>query len=666
MFRLIFFFYTVYCSFPFYQDAEHRCRRRTGHFLLEWKLYDRISRIIQVQMFTWGGILSRVAQFLLKPLFSPFLITIGVFIVFLYYMTAYISWHFALGSFVIFTFFSVGYLFLAWILKIIFRRIVGSVSLKLSAFFITTAILPLLMVLVLTATYLLFLVGVTESYVFTRVVRYAYHQRTGSHGTDIRFRTHGGKVFFEPEKGKRIELDKKFFDNVRELTGTDYTAAVIQVSGLVNLNGEPVEEKGKENKSIGSGTAHFTMPIYSSIPGDSGEGNGVHQDFRFSWPYLTYPVIFPLEKELNAHVLVFMIRVDLERFASNLFSGKNSFSFVNRRILMFLLALSLAFAFFQFYLLLKGMFFAVSMSTATRYLLRGVGEIRKGNFDARIPKLSDRNLGQVGVAVNEMAANMQQLFREKMAGEQMAKELEVARRIQSSVLLQGIFGEEMYRIAVHSRASRVVGGDYCNFYKKESGLEILAGDVSGKGLGAAMYVSEVDGLFYGLAARHESPEVIVEGLHQFFLDRGGGSNFFSATLLDICPEEGKIDYYRMGDPPLLVKRKDGHWYVSRPRGMIAGMRGVIRILPYLEKVRFPLDDVDGLFLYSDGFMELFPGGEPEIIRILSGLDLENVEEAHRVLADVVDAHAKARELLDDVTVVLVSFQMVPETGGSDG
>jgi len=589
------------------------------------------------------------------------LITIGVFVVFLYYMTAYVSWHFALASFVIFSFFTVSYIVLAWFLKMIFKRIVGSVSLKLTAFFITTAILPLLMVLLLTAVYLLFLVGVTESYVFTRVVRYAYHQRTGSHDTDIRFRTHGGKVFFEPEKGKRVELDKKFFDNVRELTGTDYSASIIQLSGVVNLNGEKTENQNQGgHQSIGGGTTHFTIPVYSSLPGSAGVEKEGERNFTLSWPYLTYPVVFPLEKELNSHVLAFMIRVNLKRFASNLFSGSNSFSIVNREILILLLALSLAFALFQFYLLLKGLFFAVSMSGSTRHLLRGVGEIRKGNFDARIPELSDRNLGQVGTAINEMAANMQELFREKIAGEQMAQELEVARRIQSSVLLQGIFGEGIYRIAVHSRASRVVGGDYCNFYKKEGGFEILAGDVSGKGLGAAMYVSEVDGLFYGLAARHESPEVIVEGLHQFFLDRGGGSSFFSATLLDVHPENNRIDYFRMGDPPLLVKRKDGRWYVSRPKGMIAGMRGVTRILPYLEKIMFPLDEVAGLFLYSDGFLELFPGGEPEIIRILSRLNLENIEEAHRILADVVDAHAASRELLDDVTVVLIGFQPVPE------
>ncbi len=600
--------------------------------------------------------MSRIARFLLKPLFSPFLITIAVFIVFLYYMTAFVSWHFSLISFGIFSFFTISYIFLAWILKIIFRRIVGSVSLKLTAFFITTAILPLLMVLMLTATYLLFLVGVTESYMFTRVVRYAYHQRTGSHDTDLRFRTHGGKIYFEPEQGKKVELDSKFFNNVRELTGTDYVAAVIRVSALVNLDGEPVTVPDvKDKKSIGAGS-RFTMPIYSSIPDSIAGENRTHLNFTMSWPYLTYPVVFPLEKDMTGGVLAFMIRVDLKRFASNLFSGENSFSKVNREILIFVLSLSLAFALFQFYLLLKGLFFAVSMSTATRHLLRGVGEIRKGNFAVRIPELRDRNLGQIAEAVNEMAVNMQELFQEKMAGEQMAQELEVARRIQSSVLLQGIFGEEIYRIAVHSRPSRVVGGDYCNFYKKENGLAILAGDVSGKGLGAAMYVSEVDGLFYGLAARHEPPEIIVEGLHQFFLDRGGGSSFFSATLLDIRFEDGEIDYYRMGDPPLLVKRKDGRWYVSRPKGMIAGMRGVKQILPYLEKVAFSMDEVEGLFLYSDGFLELFPGGEPEIIRILSGMDISDVEAAYEMLAQVVDAHATARELQDDVTVALVSFQ----------
>ncbi len=574
-------------------------------------------------------------------------------------MTTFISWHFSLISFSIFIFFTISYLILAWLLKMIFRHIIGSVSLKLTAFFVTTAVLPFLMILMLTATYLLFLVGVTESYVFTRVVRYAYHQRTGSSDANLRFCTHDGKVFFEPKHGKKIELDKKFFDNVRALTGTDYSAMIFRIHGTVNLDGEAVSSGGSKNKkAIGTGESKFIIPIYS-ITSDSNGTNIEDSDLNFSidWPHLTYPVLFPLEKDLSSgHYLVFMIRVDLRRFASDLFSGNNSFSLVNRKILTVLLALSLAFVFFQFYLFLRGLFFAVSMSTATRHLVRGVGEIQKGNFNARIPELKDQNLGQVAASINEMAENMQELFREKIAGEQMARELEVARRIQSSVLLQGIFGEGMYRIAVHSRPSRVVGGDYCNFYRKKSGLEILAGDVSGKGLGAAMYVSEVDGLFYGLAARHESPEIIAEGLHQFFLDRGGGSSFFSATLLDIRPEDDRIDYYRLGDPPLIVKRKDGRWYLLRPKGMIAGMRGVAKILPYLEKVTFPLSDVEGLFLYSDGFLELFPNGESEIIRILATLNLSDIEAAYRILTRVVANHADSRELQDDVTIALVSFR----------
>ena len=587
------------------------------------------------------------------PMRSPFLITSGIFIVLLYYLLAYVSWKLALVSFGVFTFFAICYMGVAVLLKIIFRKLMNSVSLKLSAFFFTTAIIPTAMLILLAFLYAMFLVGISESYVFLRVIRYQYQQMSPD-SEDVRFEADGTHLCFVAEDGRGQHLDDDFFKQIHELTGTDFTASMVKVSRVVNLDGEQVDthtEPDKEEKM-----EELVIPLFSTLSEeeqDQLKGQGVIIGGR----HMQYPIIFPIQIDgkKTRDIVLFMIRVDLKQFVVNLFKGESSFADVNRQVLLIIIPVSISFLIFQFYLLVKGMFFVGSITGSTRRLVHGVGEIRKGNFDYRIHNVEDQQLREVAESVNTMASEIQGLFLERMEREQMTRELEIARRIQSSVLLQGIFGEDLYRIAVHSRASRVVGGDYCNFYKKDSGIEILAGDVSGKGLGAAMYVSEVDGLFYGLAARREPAEVIVDALHRFFLDRGGGSTFFSATLLDIQPEAGVMTYFRLGDPPLLVHRKDGRWMIQRPKGMIAGMRGVENILPYLERVEIPLEEVDGAFIFSDGFLELFPEGLTEIMGLVEGLDLTNVETCHQALIQCVQERSEGVELMDDVTYALVSL-----------
>lgn len=598
---------------------------------------------------------NRLSRILMTPLKSPLLITTAVFVLMLYYLSWVMPGEFVFASFAVFTFFAISYLILAVILGFIFRQIINSMSLKLTAFFLTTAVIPVLMLILLAVLYLGFLVGVSESYVFMRVIRYQYHQKMDHNPLDVKFATREGSLCFMNDVGDKVELEDSFFDLIHELTGTNYQTTVVRVSNLVDLEGNPVPADKVGSEDVEWNSEDVQKKVFVKIYSTEKETEEITEGkFIIEGTTINYPIVYPLEGGGERDNVIFLLKIDLKRFGTSLFSGESSFATVNRYILFLLLAVSLSFLAFQLYLLIKGMFFVGGITSSTRKLVTGVEEIRKGNFDYRVTGVTDEQLGRVAGAFNSMASDIQSLFQEKVQREQMTQEMEIARRIQSSVLLQGIFGEEHYRVAVHSRASRVVGGDYCNFYKKETGLEVLAGDVSGKGLGAAMYVSEVDGLFYGLAARREPLEIIVEGLHKFFLDRGAGTQFFSATLLDIDPERDTISYFRMGDPPLMV-RKEGNWIMLRPKGMIAGMRGVDEILPHLEKVELPLSEVEGLFLYSDGFLELFPETHVEIMETIRKLDLSNLESCHEVLTETVTERSRERELQDDVTFALISF-----------
>lgn len=125
-------------------------------------------------------------------------------------------------------------------------------------------------------------------------------------------------------------------------------------------------------------------------------------------------------------------------------------------------------------------------------LTEGARRIAQGDLDARVPVRSADEFGALARAFNGMAEGLK--AHAKLQGEQerLRRELELCRQIQTTMLPQEPMRAGIAEIKGLSIPAREVGGDFFNYFALPDGsIAVLVGDVSGKGVGAALLMSNI-------------------------------------------------------------------------------------------------------------------------------------------------------------------------------
>ncbi len=189
--------------------------------------------------------------------------------------------------------------------------------------------------------------------------------------------------------------------------------------------------------------------------------------------------------------------------------------------------------------------------------------------------------------------------------ERMAKELEIARRVQMSLLPKVNPLVPGYDIAGICLPAREVGGDYYDFVNlggKKLGIAI--GDVSGKGVPAAIYMTLTKGILQSHAEEHVSPKTVlskVNGLMYRTIERNSFVSMFYA-ILDI--EQRSIVFARAGQCPAIVATRPGtSGTFLTPKGMALGLENGTIFDSVLEERELTLSPGEVLLFYTDGFTE---------------------------------------------------------------
>jgi HAMP domain-containing protein len=122
----------------------------------------------------------------------------------------------------------------------------------------------------------------------------------------------------------------------------------------------------------------------------------------------------------------------------------------------------------------------------------GVRELAAGNFQARVPVRSKDEFGSLATAFNQMAADLERHQALVLEQERLRRELELSRLIQSEMLPRAPLRLGAAEIKGISIPAREVGGDFFNYFALPDGrLALLVGDVSGKGVSAALLMANV-------------------------------------------------------------------------------------------------------------------------------------------------------------------------------
>lgn len=264
----------------------------------------------------------------------------------------------------------------------------------------------------------------------------------------------------------------------------------------------------------------------------------------------------------------------------------------------------------------------------------------------------------VALALPPLAWGGTEVFRRLLldrATQARERELQVAREIQRHLLPSAppqVAGYDVWGLNIPAQE---VGGDYYDWtILGADRLAVCVGDVSGKGVAAALLMSHLRASFHAEVRAGESPRAVVTAMHASLYHATDPGRFATFFLALFPRGGGPLRYCNAGHNPVLLVRGGALTLIEStglPLAMVEGM-------PY-EEGEAPFEPGDVLVMYSDGITEAEHGGDMygderlrERVPRLVARDLDARGIAEGVLEDV---RAFTRDHLeaDDVTLVVV-------------
>ncbi len=201
----------------------------------------------------------------------------------------------------------------------------------------------------------------------------------------------------------------------------------------------------------------------------------------------------------------------------------------------------------------------------------------------------------------------------RLNAERMEHELHLARRVQIGLHPAGAPRIGSLDIASVSLPAFEAGGDYYDFFRLgERRLGLAIGDVSGKGLPAAIYMTLVKGVMKAYAASGASPRMVLEQANAMIYESFSRGWFISMIYAIIDMDTRTLTYARGGHNPPLLFSEHTRSSSARASGMALGLASTPLFADILTEVTLPLHPGDALLLYTDGFTEAMNGDKEEL------------------------------------------------------
>jgi len=264
----------------------------------------------------------------------------------------------------------------------------------------------------------------------------------------------------------------------------------------------------------------------------------------------------------------------------------------------------------------------------------------------------------------EVKARVRSLLRAKAYAdavrEAMARDLRIAREIQMGILPADL--EAATRgtgVDVHAviEPAREVGGDLYEVLRASERLVVALGDVSGKGIPAALFMAVTVTILRTLARQIQAPDEILRRLSDELARQNPRSMFVTIQCLVFDLANRRVSCAGAGHHRLAIVSPGRPPRLACPSsGFPAGLMPVNSI----TSETLPLEPGDTFVLFSDGVTEAmsaddqFYGEERLMATLAAASGLPSAEVAARVLADV-RAFAAGAKQSDDITVLAVRY-----------
>jgi serine phosphatase RsbU (regulator of sigma subunit) len=283
----------------------------------------------------------------------------------------------------------------------------------------------------------------------------------------------------------------------------------------------------------------------------------------------------------------------------------------------------------------------------------GVHRIAAGDYSTRVKVGANDEVGRLARAFNQMAEDVEQHQRSAVEQERIKRELELGRQIQIDMLPQGPLRFGLTEIKGVSVPAKEVGGDFFNYFSLTDGrIALLVGDVSGKGVGAALLMANIQASLRTRLALGQDLDAIAREIDVDIEGNTPGPIYATLFVGIFNPATRELRYVNAGHNPQYILRTtrtlERMSSSGLPVGLLAG-RG------YAE-ARVQLAAGDLLFFYTDGCVEaeneageMFGAEKLESLLVSAAGAEDLLARVETVLAE----YRGTREPFDDATMMVV-------------
>jgi serine phosphatase RsbU (regulator of sigma subunit) len=291
-------------------------------------------------------------------------------------------------------------------------------------------------------------------------------------------------------------------------------------------------------------------------------------------------------------------------------------------------------------------------------LTEGAGILATGDFKHRVEVKTKDELSTLADAFNKMAQELEISTKALVYKERVAKELELAAKIQKDILPKTIPKVPGLDISAGLLPAEEIGGDSYDFLKlSDDELLMYLGDVTGHGVPSGIVVSVANALIYNFANTSTIKDLLVS-VNRILKEKTSSNMFMTLVMLKWIASQGKLKYVSAGHEQMVHFHAAEKKVTLTPAGGIAlGMLNDISKTLNENEVLMEKDDT--LIIYSDGIPECWKNekemyGMARLKRAVSEYsDLPTAFALRNaLLADVKEFAGKYKQM-DDITLIVL-------------
>ena len=250
-----------------------------------------------------------------------------------------------------------------------------------------------------------------------------------------------------------------------------------------------------------------------------------------------------------------------------------------------------------------------------------------------------------------VAIENKRMARERSAQEAFQREMEIAKKVQNFLFPTSLPNTERLKIQATYLPHHSVGGDYYDYIRiSESKFLVCVADVSGKGVPAALLMSNFQATMKVLVHRTTDLKEIVGELNKATFESGNAENFITFFLGIYDFDEKSFEYINCGHNPLYLIRNKELEKLTKGTTVL----GMFDPLPFIESDKITNLSEFIFFGYTDGLTETFNEedeqfGEERMEQMIKNAD--DLSYLHNVMMQELTAFKGRNAFADDITIL---------------